>query len=140
MRRALLIIFLLCLGLPVLAEDVVKEEKLPNIFIWTLPEEKNISPDDITSSNEEEEVSTVPEPEKINAMNYEEYVDAADVVYLKDDENNFVLNLTVPQKFESRNIVEQEELQASFKKAEARLLAKIKQAKITIAQNRLKKQ
>ena len=41
---------------------------------------------------------------------------------------------------ESRNIVEQEELQASFKKAEARLLAKIKQAKITIAQNRLKKQ
>ena len=41
---------------------------------------------------------------------------------------------------ESRNIIEQEELTESFKKAEARLLAKIKQAKITIAQNRLKKQ
>ena len=40
---------------------------------------------------------------------------------------------------ESRDVIEQEELEESFKKAESRLLAKIKQAKITLAQNRLKK-
>ena len=116
MKRALLIFFLMFgLGVPCIADEK-DEVTLPNIFIWTLPEEKNILPDDITSSNEEEEVSTVPEPEKINAMNYEEYVDAADVVYLKDDENNFVLNLTVPQKFESRNIVDGGKIQPKTRK------------------------
>ena len=106
MRRVFLIILVLLFCIPVFAEEQTEDVKLPNIFIWTLPEEKNVSPDDITSSNEEEEVSTVPEPEDINALDYEQYVDAADVVYLKDEENNFVLNLTVPQKFESKNIVD----------------------------------
>lgn len=116
MRRVFLIILVLCFCIPVFAEEQTEDVKLPNIFIWTLPEEKNVSPDDITSSNEEEEVSTVPEPEDINALDYEQYVDAADVVYLKDEENNFVLNLTVPQKFESKNIVDTKKIQPKSRK------------------------
>ena len=116
MRRVFLIILVLWFCIPVFAEEQTEDVKLPNIFIWTLPEEKNVSPDDITSSNEEEEVSTVPEPEDINALDYEQYVDAADVVYLKDEENNFVLNLTVPQKFESKNIVDTKKIQPKSRK------------------------
>ncbi len=116
MRRVFLIILVLWFCIPVFAEEQTEDVKLPNIFIWTLPEEKNVSPDDITSSNEEEEVSTVPEPEDINALDYEQYVDAADVVYLKDEENNFVLNLTVPQKFESKNIVDTKKIHPKSRK------------------------
>lgn len=116
MRRVFLIILVLCFCIPVFAEEQTEDVKLPNIFIWTLPEEKNVSPDDITSSNEEEEVSTVPEPEDINALDYEQYVDAADIVYLKDEENNFVLNLTVPQKFESKNIVDTKKIHPKSRK------------------------
>lgn len=116
MRRVFLIILVLWFCIPVFAEEQTEDVKLPNIFIWTLPEEKNVSPDDITSSNEEEEVSTVPEPEDINALDYEQYVDAADIVYLKDEENNFVLNLTVPQKFESKNIVDTKKIHPKSRK------------------------
>lgn len=117
MKRALLIFFLMFgLGVPCIADEK-DEVTLPNIFIWSLPEEKNVSPEDIKSSNDEEEVSTVPDAEDVNAMDYDEYVDAADVVYLKDDENNFVLNLRVPQKFSSKNIAGEKYIQPLGKKS-----------------------
>lgn len=86
--------------------DESEEVTLPNIFIWSLPEEKDVSPDDITSSNEEEEVMLVPDPETIQAKGYVEYVEDADIVYLTDEDNNFVLNLRVPQKLGSKSLID----------------------------------
>lgn len=102
------------LGSPCIADEN-EDVTLPNIFIWSLPEEKNVSPDDIKSSNEEDEVTHVPDPETIQAKGYVEYVEDADIVYLKDEDNNFVLNLRVPQKLDSKSLVDNKKTVADKK-------------------------
>lgn len=111
---------------PALAADT--EVKLPKIFIYTIPDDDgsqnnydsedfdapasdyiNQLPqsDDNNSDGETMEEVTLSdddlnEPEQITAATvlkgYAEYIEDSDAIYLKDDDDQFVLNLKVPQK------------------------------------------
>lgn len=126
MKNLLLLAVLLFLtGLPALAEDVINADtKLPNIFIWALPEDLT-SPQGVEESakakkkNKEVPVSDVQqdnvfepqeeEPVVLNATTlkgYAEYVEDAEDVYLMDDHTQFTLNLKTPQKVTSQKIVD----------------------------------
>lgn len=109
MKRVLLIIFFLCLGVPCSAS--VEDEKLPNIFIWALPEDEKVSPDDITSSNPDDEVTLVPDLENTAAKGYAEFVENSDIVYLQDENCNYLINLRVPQKLNSSRLVDSKKIQ-----------------------------
>lgn len=114
MKRALCILMVFLLGIPCMAEE--EDIKLPNIFIWSLPEEENISVNEITSSeNEEEEITLIPDPESVAAKGYAEFIETADTVYLKDENNNYILNLRVPQKLETSNLSDSRKLQGAKK-------------------------
>lgn len=121
----LLVVLLFSTGLPTLAEEVINADtKLPNIFIWALPE-------DLTSPQGADEASKVKkkskeipvsetqnssafepqeeEPVVLNATTlkgYAEYVEDAEDVYLMDDHTQFTLNLKTPQKVTSQKIVD----------------------------------
>lgn len=89
--------------------------ELRSIFIWQIPDytpPKNISEeeavydnentDEITSDEngiEEEEIPLA--LDNIPIKGYVEYIEDADAIYLKDEDQNLVLNLRVPQKLES---------------------------------------
>lgn len=126
MKNLLLLAVLLFLtGLPALAEDVINADtKLPNIFIWALPEDLT-SPQGVEESakakkkNKEVPASDVQqdnvfepqeeEPVVLNATTlkgYAEYVEDAEDVYLMDDHTQFTLNLKTPQKVISQKIVD----------------------------------
>ena len=126
MKNLLLLAVLLFLtGLPALAEDVINADtKLPNIFIWALPEDLT-SPQGVEESakakkkNKEVPASDVQqdnvfepqeeEPVVLNATTlkgYAEYVEDAEDVYLMDDHTQFTLNLKTPQKVTSQKIVD----------------------------------
>jgi len=89
---------------------------LPSIFIWEIPESISNSEQDIGSDTEtdffaEEDNFTDEEEEEINlaqdnstVKGYLEYTEGADAIYLKDEHKEFVLNLRVPQKFETAKI------------------------------------
>lgn len=109
MKRAFVILLFLCLGVPGFAEE--KDVKLPNIFIWSLPEDEKVSPDEITSSNEEEEITLIPEVDNVMAKGYVEFAENEDTVYLKDEDNNYILNLRVPQKLSSQRLVDNKKIQ-----------------------------
>ena len=95
------------------AENQTSE--LRSIFIWQIPDytpPKNISEeeavydnentDEITSDEngiEEEEIPLA--LDNIPIKGYVEYIEDADAIYLKDEDQNLVLNLRVPQKLES---------------------------------------
>lgn len=57
----------------------------------------------ITDTTEAEEEYT--EPENITLKGYAEYMEDSEAIYLKDDEDQFVLNLKVPQKIASKSLV-----------------------------------
>lgn len=121
----LLVVLLFSTGLPALTEEVINADtKLPNIFIWALPE-------DLTSPHGADEASKVKkkskeipvsetqnssafepqeeEPVVLNATTlkgYAEYVEDAEDVYLMDDHTQFTLNLKTPQKITSQKIVD----------------------------------
>ena len=108
--------------MPALAADT--DVKLQKIFIYTIPDddsENQENPDDFdatendyvnelpqnedNSSNEDviEEINlNIDEPEPITTATvlkgYAEYVEDSEAIYLKDDNDQFVLNLKVPQK------------------------------------------
>ena len=110
MKRALFILLFFMLGVPGFAEQ--DDVKLPNIFIWSLPDEKDVSPDDITSSNESEEVTLIPEIDNVTAKGYAEFVeDNEDAIYLDGEDNNYILNLRVPQKLRSSRLVDSKKFQ-----------------------------
>lgn len=116
MKRALLVLIILLLGV-VPSYSAEEDVKLPNIFIWSLPEDKDVSPNEITSSNENDEVTLIPEVDNVSAKGYVEFVeDNADTVYL-DEGNNNTLNLRVPQKFTSTKLVDSKKIQDSRKYA-----------------------
>jgi hypothetical protein len=83
---------------------------LPNIFIYTIPEDDNIEdiPDelpkyvDATSKEESDEDITLEEDNTVigatTLKGYAQYVEDSAVVYLKDDNDKFVLNIKTPQK------------------------------------------
>lgn len=97
-------------------ENSKDDPVLPSIFIWSLPddvtsqsEEEPSDTDDATAdssgqgttSASEEDDEIVLEPDNITAKGYLEYVEDADAIFLKDDNQELVLNLRVPQKFDT---------------------------------------
>lgn len=131
--KKVVLIFVLMLGVsvsPVFSAE--GELKLPNIFIYSIPDdikEKPDVPDDVDAP-ENAYINEVPvseaEENNINApfaeevvltfddlgeedilsattlKGYAEFVEDADAIYLKDDNNQYVLNLKVPQKITSQ--------------------------------------
>lgn len=111
MKTLLSIILVLFFGIPSLAAE--DDVKLPNIFIWALPEDENVSPDDIKSSNPDDEVTLIPNTEEVAAKGYAEFVETADTVYLKDENCNYIINLRVPQKLNSSRLVDSKKIQTN---------------------------
>ena len=85
--------------------------QLPNIFIYTIPdnyddEEEETEFDDIKKP--EKKVDEVSEDEAITLddavigatvlKGYAQFIEDSDAIYLKDDNNKFVLNIKTPQK------------------------------------------
>lgn len=116
------------------AEKVTKGEDgqpiLPNVFIWQIPDDDDSSSQETTtkiskkdkkasktakenaeatetSDTDEESEITLQKPKDVQApvKGYAEYEDNADTIYMVDDNNNFVLNLRIPQKFSSQTLV-----------------------------------
>lgn len=86
MRRVLII--LLCfIFLPCEAKE--KVGKLQNIFI--------------TDTTEVEEYI---EPDTTTLKGYAEYIEDSEAIHLKDDQDEFVLNLKVPQKISSKSLID----------------------------------
>lgn len=82
-----LVLILLCfVFLPCQAKD--KNIKLQNIFI--------------TDTTEVEEYV---EPDTTTLKGYAEYIEDSEAVHLKDDHDEFVLNLKVPQKITSKSLI-----------------------------------
>ncbi len=128
MKKVLLLsAVILIFGLPVFSAEG-EDIRLPNIFIYTIPDnikQKPEVPED-TDAPEDAYVNETPVSDKsdkvsedeinlsldgddyddeddftLNATTlkgYAEYMEDANTIYLKDDNNNFVLNLKVPQK------------------------------------------
>lgn len=119
MKRLLLT--LLVLGLCCYINPAFTEEKpvegdqkteVRSIFIWQIPDptpaqtvdeeqeiEENTPEEDNETGIEDEEIPLSMDDD-ITMKGYVEYTEDADAIYLKDDNNEFVLNLRVPQKFE----------------------------------------
>lgn len=86
------------------------ENALPNIFIYSIPDDettpaKNKEPQNINNKktgNESEEVTLdINDNSTLGATTlkgYAQYIEDAEEIYLKDDDDNFVLNIKVPQK------------------------------------------
>ena len=111
--KRILILFLILFGLyinTVSAENTKTEETptLPNIFIWQLPDDEVSVKEELseTAINSDEEVTLQIKPEDIPVKGYAEYEETAEAIYLKDEHNNFVLNLRVPQKLESKKLAD----------------------------------
>lgn len=101
-----MVLLMLLLALPCFSQTE-EDIKLPSIFIWALPEDEDVPVDEITNANnEEEEIVLIPKTDEAVAQGYAEFVESAETVYLKDEDNNFVLNLRVPQKFASKRLVD----------------------------------
>lgn len=128
MKKVLLLsAVILIFGLPVFSAEG-EDIRLPNIFIYTIPDnikQKPEVPED-TDAPEDAYVNETPVSDKsdkvsedeinlsldgddyndedgftLNATTlkgYAEYMEDANTIHLKDDNNNFVLNLKVPQK------------------------------------------
>lgn len=84
---------------------------LPNIFIWHLPEDESVLKDEIndkaiTAKDSEDEITLKIQPAEIPMKGYAEFEETADTIYLQDEHNNLVLNLRVPQKLESKNLID----------------------------------
>lgn len=98
------------------AKDSKKDDgqTLPSIFIWHLPDDENEYSDDTeiqdANKTDDDEISIKITPEELPLKGYAEYEDNADAIYLKDENDNFVLNLRVPQKFESKKLIDNNEI------------------------------
>ena len=76
------------------------EGALPNIFIYSIPDET--SDTDAKTGNDDEEITLdLNDDTTLGATTlkgYAQYIEDSETVYLKDDNDNFVLNIKVPQK------------------------------------------
>ncbi len=90
MKKILITALLILASAPCFAaKDEVPEVKLQSIFL--------------TDTSDAEDYI---EPENIPLKGYAEYIEDAEAVYLKDDNNQFVLNIKVPQKITSSSLIE----------------------------------
>lgn len=120
MRAALIFLFLIILQNPIFsveAKKITDGEKLPNIFIYKIPDstpEKETTDatenDYINTSVQEDDTVTLQPDDDVEddavlgattLKGYAQYVEDSDSIYLKDDKDKFVLNIKVPQKISS---------------------------------------
>lgn len=119
----LAIIFIQSPGYPINKKMVPRtgvENPLPNIFIYSIPDDTDEKTKD---TEKQEEVKYIEEPEEASEdepitlipedleddvtlgatvlKGYAQYIEDSNAIYLKDEDNNFVLNLKVPQKISS---------------------------------------
>ncbi len=124
-RLALIILLLICIQNPgysinkKMVPETGLQNPLPNIFIYSIPDDDTTEQktdtktedvqyiEDINSKeeNEEEVITLIPEDIDDNATigatvlkGYAQYIEDTNAIYLKDEDNNFVLNLKQPQK------------------------------------------
>lgn len=128
MKKVLLLsAVILIFGLPVFSAEG-EDIRLPNIFIYTIPDNIKQKPEvqEDTDAPEDAYVNEAPVSDKADKVSedeinlsldgddydneddftlnattlkgYAEYMEDANTIHLKDDNNNFVLNLKVPQK------------------------------------------
>lgn len=120
MKRIAIILLLLCnLSAGSVFSEEIQEElpTLPNIFIWQLPEDEDDVKANITDStqgNSQEEITLTDIPKStvqpLPFSGYAEYGEASDAIYLTNEHNNNVLNIRVPQKFESKKLVDSKKI------------------------------
>lgn len=122
MKRFVVVLALMFLagGFPVCAESVTEkpaeEVKLPNIFIWAIPDDEE-QPESVdkkeqkesTADEENTELKTEDEEEPVvlNAATlkgYAEYIEGAEDILYMEDFPKFTLNIKTPQKITSENI------------------------------------
>ena len=104
------------LGVPGFAEE--SDVKLPNIFIYSMPDNEEEGQDDLvpeeleyvspqSAEDEElfadEEIPLFTSVEQVNDKDYDEFVEDANAIFLKDECDNYVVNLRVPQKITSNH-------------------------------------
>lgn len=105
---------------PVYAEDNQDELPiLPNIFIWETPDD-NTSEEELTDNipdeNTDEEIALKinKKPEKIPFRGYAEFDETADTIYLQNENNNLVLNIRVPQKFDTPKLTDSKKFNKDY--------------------------
>ncbi len=122
MKRFVVVLALMFLAgsFPVCAESVTEkpaeEVKLPNIFIWAIPDDEE-QPESVnkkeqkesTADEENTELQTEDEEEPVvlNAATlkgYAEYIEGAEDILYMEDFPKFTLNIKTPQKITSENI------------------------------------
>lgn len=86
---------------------------VPNIFIYSIPETETKEIPDTDEADSINESVTEPQAEELagnvyatTLKGYAQYVEDNNEIYLKDDYNNFVLNIKQPQKISSSGIGE----------------------------------
>lgn len=104
------------LGVPGFAEE--SDVKLPNIFIYSMPDNEEVGQDDLVPEELEyvspqpvedeelfadEEILLFTSVEQVNDKEYDEFVEDANSIFLKDEGDNYVVNLRVPQKITSNH-------------------------------------
>lgn len=119
-RAGFLLAFLIILGLPVFAGEVKPAEdvKLPQIFIWAIPEDEDgsVTTEKLTKKSkkneetkEEDIIEFMPEEEPIvlkttTLKGYAEYAEGAEDILYMDDHTKFVLNIKTPQEMASQQL------------------------------------
>lgn len=98
--------------------SVTEAPKLPNIFIWQLPEtdnNKTITPEDedndeISDEEEYDDDTYYVNVSKLPVKGYLEYIDESEAITLKRDENkkDFELDLSKPQKLKQATLFDKE--------------------------------
>lgn len=117
-RAGFLLAFLIILGLPVFAGEVKPAEdvKLPQIFIWAIPEDEDGAVTTETQekkskkneeTKEDDVIELMPEKEPIvlkttTLKGYAEYAEGADDILYMDDHTKFVLNIKTPEQMASQ--------------------------------------
>lgn len=116
MKRVLFILLFFVLGVPGFAEE--SDVKLPNIFIYSMPDNEEVGQDDLVPEELEyvspqpvedeelfadEEILLFTSVEQVNDKEYDEFVEDANSIFLKDEGDNYVVNLRVPQKITSNH-------------------------------------
>ena len=111
MRKALLVFLsLIFFTQPVLSANKKMipatgvEDALPSIFIYSIPDGENVNLEEYVEepekqiSSDDEIILEDPGVVATTLKGYAQYMEDSSVVHLKDDDDNFVLNIKVPQK------------------------------------------
>ena len=119
MKKALVILFALiilpqsALSAPKKMIPATGDDMLPNIFIYTIPDDEpqpiptEDAPTYITPSETEEEEEIVLDNTVLKATTlkgYAQYKEDANTIHLKDDNDDFVLNIKTPQRIASQSM------------------------------------